>query len=420
MMTTTTIIQDKQPALILLDAFGQVANGYVAAGNVAIPLAQGTVLETEFFPSSTPIQSLRVRLATYCRSNHCHLSIEIGSMLLKMPAQSFVDNQYLYIHLPVPYQCEAGQPLRIRLYCEDATPEHMLAVWCSRRLPMVQTQLQLQPLHLPENIQPRISIVIPVFNKALYTYNCLLSLCATETQISTEVIVVDNASSDETAEMLAQLTGNFHIISNKDNQGFVNACRQGAAIARGEFVLFLNNDTQVMPDWLSSMLAVMDADPTVGITGSKLIYPDGRLQEAGGIIYSDASGCNYGRFQDPSLPHFNQDRLADYCSGASLMIRKSLWEQLGGFDQRYAPAYYEDTDLCFATRAAGYKVYYCHDSEVIHHEGITAGTDVTKGYKAYQEINKQKFIDKWREVLNREHLPPQTPSELAALRLMHV
>jgi len=418
MITPISQINDKQPALVLIDGFGQVANGNIPAGDLPIALAQGTVLETEFFPSSAPIHSLRLRVATFCRSNHCHLTIEIGSMVLKMPAHSFVDNQYIYIHLPVPYHCEAGQALRIRLYSEDATPENMLAIWCSRRLPAVQQKLSLQALHLPENNKPRISIVIPVFNKALYTYNCLLSLCATETDISTEVIVVDNASSDETAALLLKLTGNFFFISNQENQGFVNACRQGAAMARGEFILFLNNDTQVMPNWLRTMLAVMDADPTVGITGSKLIYPDGRLQEAGGIIYKDASGCNYGRFQDPTLPHFNQDRLVDYCSGASLMIRKTLWEQIGGFDQRYAPAYYEDTDLCFSARAAGYKVHYCHDSEVIHHEGITAGTDVTKGYKAYQEINKLKFIEKWREVLNREHLPAHTPSEIAAQRLM--
>ncbi len=101
------------------------------------------------------------------------------------------------------------------------------------------------------------------------------------------------------------------MINNKENHGFVQACRQGAAIAKGELILFLNNDTQVTPGWLSNMLKLMDTYPSVGITGSKLIYPDGRLQEAGGIIFNDASGWNYGRLQELTDPRFNQSREVD-------------------------------------------------------------------------------------------------------------
>ncbi|HIE01625.1 MAG TPA: glycosyltransferase [Thiotrichaceae bacterium] len=274
------------------------------------------------------------------------------------------------------------------------------------------------PIVLPDVPSPRVSIVIPVFNQALYTYNCLLTLQACDQTISKEVIIINNASTDETAELLAQLQGAFTILNNEENQGFVHACRQGAEVARGEFILFLNNDTQVMPGWLSNSLKAMDSDQTIGITGSKLIYPDGRLQEAGGIIFNDASGYHYGRSQNPLLPQFNQNRIVDYCSGASLMIRKSLWAQLGGFDLRYAPAYYEDTDLCFAARQAGYQVLYCHNSEVIHHEGKTAGTDINSGYKAFQAVNRKKFQEKWQAVLST-HLPPLPHSsvEVAAFRL---
>jgi len=276
------------------------------------------------------------------------------------------------------------------------------------------------PIMLPNMPSPRVSIVIPVFNQALYTYNCLLTLQACDQTISKEVIIINNASTDETAELLAQLQGAFTILNNEENQGFVHACRQGAEVARGEFILFLNNDTQVMPGWLSNSLKAMDSDQTIGITGSKLIYPDGRLQEAGGIIFNDASGYNYGRSQNPLLPQFNQDRIVDYCSGASLMIRKSLWAQLG-FDLRYAPAYYEDTDLCFAARQAGYQVLYCHNSEVIHHEGKTAGTDINSGYKAFQAVNRKKFQEKWQAVL-ATHLPPLPHSsvDVAAFRLQEV
>jgi GT2 family glycosyltransferase/glycosyltransferase involved in cell wall biosynthesis/organic radical activating enzyme len=286
-------------------------------------------------------------------------------------------------------------------------------------LPKFVDTFALNPIQLPDAPIPRVSIVIPVFNKVLYTYNCLLTVQACDLQINKEVIIINNASTDETAALLEQLQGAFTVINNSENQGFVQACRQGAEVASGEFILFLNNDTQVMPGWLSNMLKVMDTDAKVGITGSKLIYPDGRLQEAGGIIFNDGSGYNYGRSQNPLLPQFNQSREVDYCSGASLMIRKTLWEQLGGFDLRYAPAYYEDTDLCFAARQAGYKVFYCHDSEVVHHEGITAGTDINTGYKAFQAVNRKKFQDKWRDILST-HPPPQSSQKAQTLRYAQI
>ncbi|RKZ43661.1 MAG: hypothetical protein DRQ41_04730 [Gammaproteobacteria bacterium] len=286
------------------------------------------------------------------------------------------------------------------------------------RLPNFVKTLNANPIQLPNAPEPRVSIIIPVFNKALYSYNCLLAIQACDPEISKEVIIVNNASTDETATLLTQLQGAFTVINNSENQGFVQACLQGVEVAKGENLLFLNNDTQVTPGWLSKMLKVMDTDPKVGITGAKLIYPNGRLQEAGGIIFNDGSGYNYGRSQNPLLPQFNQSREVDYCSGACLMVRKSVWEQLGGFDLRYAPAYYEDTDLCFAARQAGYKVFYCHESQVIHHEGITAGRDIKSGYKAYQVENRKKFQEKWKEVLSNHFPPlPQSSYDEAAFRL---
>ena len=122
--------------------------------------------------------------------------------------------------------------------------------------------------------------------------------------------------------------------------------------------MFLNNDTQVQPDWLSSLVDLIESDETIGMVGSKLVYPDGRLQEAGGIIWNNASGWNYGHLDDPMKPEYNYVKEVDYISGASLMIRKSLWESIGGFDERYVPAYYEDADLAFEVRKHGYKVVY--------------------------------------------------------------
>ena len=103
----------------------------------------------------------------------------------------------------------------------------------------------------------------------------------------------------------------------------------------------------------------MEKEKNAGIVGSKLIYPDGTLQEAGGIIYSDASGCNYGRNDNPNALWYNYTKEVDYISGASIMLKKELWDELGGFDEYFAPAYYEDTDLAFRIRyEKGFKVIY--------------------------------------------------------------
>lgn len=409
-----------QPAATLLDELDQPITAFIPQGNIPLPLTQGKRIHFQLRPQRERSAKIRLRFATYCRVNHCHITLEFqahSACLIQFGADDLIDNQFVDLTFPLPQRSLLNEPVNITIYSDDATENAVVALWASRRLPVFNHVLELQPLHFPETPAPRVSIVIPIFNKALYTYNCLLTLQQCDPDLAKEIIIVNNASSDETAKLLAQLHGSVQIINNLENLGFVEACRQGAARARGEFILFLNNDTQVMPNWLISMVNALDNDPTVGITGSKLIYPDGRLQEAGGIIFNDASGWNYGRFFDPTDAEFDHSREVDYCSGASLLIRKTLWERLGGFDTRYAPAYYEDTDLCFAARQAGYKVLYCHDSEVVHHEGITAGTDLNSGYKAFQTINHAKFKEKWHSVL-ASHFPPGIPIQQAARRLM--
>jgi GT2 family glycosyltransferase len=149
----------------------------------------------------------------------------------------------------------------------------------------------------------------------------------------------------------------------------------------------------VQSGWLSNLVDTIESDSAIGAAGSMLIYPDGRLQEAGGIIWIDGSGWNYGRGESTEDRRFKFAREVDYCSGASLLVRKEIFECLGGFDERYAPAYYEDADLCFGVRSLGFKVVYQPMSRVVHYEGITAGTDIESGYKQYQEINRSKFAE---------------------------
>ena len=267
------------------------------------------------------------------------------------------------------------------------------------------------PFALPISDTPRVSIVVPVHGKLAYTLACLRSLAKHGAQAPFEVIVVDDASPDESSATLARING-LRLLRNTENLGFVGSCNAGAAAARGEFLLFLNNDTQVTPGWLDALLRCFDERADCGIAGSRLVYPDGRLQEAGGLVFADGSCWNTGRFESRETAAYRYRRETDYVSGAALMIRREVFQRTGGFDTRYAPAYYEDADLAFAARKLGMRVYYEPASTVIHCEGISAGTDLDAGMKRHQRPNQTKFVDKWKAELATQP-PPGTTLERA-------
>lgn len=261
-----------------------------------------------------------------------------------------------------------------------------------------------------------VSIVIPVYNQLGLIQSCLEALWQNTTRsLAWELIIVDDASDQPTAAWLQSLGSLARVIRHAENLGFVHACNRGAQAARGKYLLFLNSDTRPLHGWLTALVATLETNPRAGAAGAKLLYPDGRLQEAGSIIWRDGSGWNYGRGDDPSLPKYNYPRPVDYCSGACLMVRADLFRALGGFDSLYAPMYYEDADLCFSLRRLGWATVYVPGAAVIHQDG---GTAANGHWRCYMHINRAKFAAKWQENL-RLHYPPHPANvEKACCRLL--
>lgn len=231
-------------------------------------------------------------------------------------------------------------------------------------------------LTLTPPVAPVVSVILVVWNRADLTLACLTAL-AQQNDVPTEIVVVDNASTDETSALLSRI-GGIRVVSNAENLGFTLSANIGAHAARGEFLLFLNNDAEVTPGSIAQLVATARGPRAIGAVGGKLVFPDGRLQEAGAIIWADGACDAYGRGDDPTAPEYNFERDVDFCSAALLLTPRARFESIGGFDERYQPAYYEDADYCVRLWARGYPVVYQPKAVAIHHEfGSAVSSDAS-------------------------------------------
>ncbi len=246
---------------------------------------------------------------------------------------------------------------------------------------------------------PQVSIVIPVLNNLFVTIECLISIKSYTKNVAYELIIVDDGSENEVSKTLKKIKG-IKYIRNPKNRGFGYSCNLGAKEGRGNYLLFLNNDVQVKDEnWLKNLIDIFEKFENVGIVGPKVIYPDGRLQESGARMNIDGTSQMIGLFDNPSLPRYNYIREVEYCSGVCLLVKKEIFERVGGFSKEFYPAYFEDSDLCFKVREFGHKVCYNPNSIIIHHLSYTSNK-INEEFKLQCiSKNRQKFLEKWSSKL---------------------
>lgn len=379
----------------LLDAAPSALPGNASAVERDLAAARERIAELESSTSWRLTAPLRKALG---RSRVTHARLQaLPSAFRQLPRQASTAATILREQGPVALLRRVSDKLRGPGY---VPPAHR------RRYAM---ESAIAPLAFRPSASPSTTIVVPAYGEPLATFSCLKSVHATVRHDDVEVIVVDDASPEPLERALAPVTG-VRFLRAVTNGGFIAACNLGAAQARGAHLVLLNNDTIVTAGWLDAIARTFERHSDAGLVGAKLVYPDGRLQEAGGIVWRDGSAWNHGRGANPDRPEFNYARRVDYCSGACLAIPRDLFASLGGFDAAYAPAYYEDTDLAFKVRAAGRSVWYQPGASVVHFEGTTSGTDETAGAKRHQATNRAVFAKRWADVLARHRSNGDAPS----------
>jgi GT2 family glycosyltransferase len=269
-----------------------------------------------------------------------------------------------------------------------------------------------ETLHLPEAGAPRVSVIIPAASEPELVLACLRSLARNgPREIPFEVIVILNAAPEATAAALRDVVTGVRVVGSSVNLGLAGAGNRGRAMAKGEYLVLLHDDAEIEPGWLEALVETADAHPEAGAVGGKVLFPDGRLQNAGMILWRDATTSPpWLPGPAPAPEAFDRLRAVDYCGTSSLLVRSIAWDAVGGLDEGFYPAYFVDVDLSMAIRGQGRTVLYQPRSRIRHHQGASGSL---RFRRFVTDRNRRTFLAKWGSALE-EHEPPE-PGSAAAI-----
>ena len=255
--------------------------------------------------------------------------------------------------------------------------------------------------------RPRASVIIPAWRRAELLRRCLASLARLSDTTPFETVVILNGASDDVATLVRDEVDGATVVTSRVNLGFGGGCNRAARAASGDLFVLLNDDTEVDAGWLDALVATADAHPEAGAVGSRIVSHDGLLLEAGGLLWREGVASHVGRGWPASTPRHRFLRRTDYCSGSSLLVRRTTWDAVGGFDEAYFPGYYEDVDLCLSIGRLGQVVLFEPRSCLRHHE--SGSLDWDSPYKRFVNGRSQaRFMAKWGADLERYPALPQT------------
>jgi GT2 family glycosyltransferase len=266
----------------------------------------------------------------------------------------------------------------------------------------------MSEFRFPALRRPDVSIVIVTYRAAEVLPHTLQSLLD-NTPPRYELIAVDNGSEDGTASLLGQVE-NAKVVLNSRNIGFGTANNQGAGHARGNYVVFLNQDAFVHPGWFPPLFKRIEADGGVGAVGPMLLNPDSSLQCAGALLARSGSVACYGEGEDPEQREYQRPRVVDFLAGACLLVRRRAFVEVGGFDAAYGLGYFEDADLCLTLAARGYRCVYVPASRVTHLRGRPSEELLELALR-----NRGLFERRWRRLLALRPLSPMSASRRRTL-----
>jgi len=269
---------------------------------------------------------------------------------------------------------------------------------------------------LPSPARPRVSVVILAYRHAKLVHRGLAALARHRTRVDYETVVVLNGADEQVCDVVEHGVRGAVVVRSSVNLGFGGGCNRGVRASRGEYVVLLNDDTEVEDGWLDALVDTADRHPEAGAVGSRVRDPYGKLQEAGGILWRDGSIWHVGRLVSDTTTRYRHLRRVDYCSACSLLVRRSTWDAVGGLDEDFFPGYYEDLDLCLNIAALGQTILYQPRARLMHHGGGDVGSLDLRVKAFVARRSRATFLAKWGDKLGGyPSPPPATPPDPRAM-----